>query len=236
MGEYGRFVDEWKITRTTEFDHPDQPKGKSHVPMNDTVWDTYYARAKRGLVTRYLPMDLNMPVFNVDWWDAYAYAKWAGKRLPTEQEWEKAARGTKAFIYPWGNVFDNKRANLGGDYVEQPGPNSKGTVDGFVWWGPVDKFKQDISPLGVVGMAGNLSEWTASWEEVPAGSKPEHPIIRGGSFHSGWVVDPESRMGHFDPVVAESSAKTTFRFAKAIPEHNFEFLGFRCVSDKPPKK
>ena len=212
IGQYSRFLDALATNPTTEYDHPDQPPGKSHIPGKDkTEWDTYYGRARRGLDARFVPIDLNCPIFSVDYWDAYAYAKWAGKRLPTEQEWEKAGRGTNGFQYPWGNEPDLKRANSGADYELNPGPNSKGKADGYVWWAPVDAFSGDKSPYGVIGMAGNVAEWTDSWD---AGHK--HPVIRGGSFHT-------------------KDVKVTQRFTEAEPEFRFEFIGFRCVSDKPPK-
>ena len=216
IGQYARFLDFLKENPTTEFDHPDQPKAKSHVPKSDADWKIYYGRARAGLPARFVPIDMNCPIFNVDWWDAYAYAKWAKKRLPTEQEWEKAARGPNGFTYPWGNQFDPHRVNSGLDYDESPNPKSKGAVDGYFWWAPVDKLKGDISGYQVMGMGGNMAEWTDSWDE-----KHKFPVIRGGSFHSK---------------DAEKQTMTTSRFTTADPERIFEFLGFRCVSDQPPQK
>ena len=218
--EYKKFLDflEANPGEAEKLAHPDMPKGKSHVPLDwadnkeINTWG-FYRGALNGEWKRSFPITVDHPVFNVDWFDAYAYAKWKGRRLPTEQEWEKAARGTDGRKFPWGNDEDPKRANTGADLKSNP--KEGGEIDGHRRWARADEPKGDTSPYGAHGMAGNVSEWTATWAPVEDGMGGDVPVVRGGNW------------GNPEYIV-------TLRRAILDPLQAQDRLGFRTVSDTPP--
>jgi formylglycine-generating enzyme required for sulfatase activity/DNA-binding NarL/FixJ family response regulator len=224
IGQYAQFLEYLKEhpEEAEKFAHPTQPKGKKHVPEGwadmteiDPPNPGYYSRAKQFGKYQNIPLDVNSPVFGVDWYDAYAYAKWKGKRLPTEQEWEKAARGTNGNIYPWGNTADPKKANTGQDF--QPQFVKGGTIDGWPGWAPVDAISADKSPFKVYGMAGNVGEWTATFDVDPKMPSSKLPVIRGGNWRT-------------------KDYNLDRRVLALPPGANDMVIGFRTASDTPPAK
>jgi len=207
-GQYAQFVKSLEDHPTTEFDHKQQPRSKNSAMHKPPHWDIFYGNAREGRAAHSTPIDLSCPVMEVDFWDAWAYAKWKGRDLPTEEEWEKAGRGTAGFLYPWGEDLDPKKVNSNADYNPNS-PAAKGQIDGFNFWNPVDKVKGDKSPFGVIGMAGNVREWTNTWDKAK-----NQPIVKGGSFMSSDV-----RLNQRVP---------------ADPNSISEALGFRTVSHTPP--
>jgi formylglycine-generating enzyme required for sulfatase activity/CheY-like chemotaxis protein len=207
IGQYANFLAylDQHPTAEADFNHPRQPRYLEHRPKD---WNIYYGRAKAGKPVHSVPTDLNSPMMMVTWWDAYAYAKWKGRELPTEQQWEAAGRGPKGFIYPWGDEMDPKKTNSNADY-DAAHPGAGGKVDGFNFWAPVDALRSDRSTFDVYGLAGNVSEWVATWT-------PDNrfPVLKGGNFTSADV--------RLDKRYVDRDASR--------PE---EYIGFRTVSNKP---
>lgn len=211
IAQYADFLEDLERTPTTRHDHPRQPSSKKgHQPAD---WNALLGAARKGATWRGQPVDLNCPVTNVDYWDAWAYAHWRGRRLPTEEEWEKAARSSDGRLYPWGREPAAPRANTGADFVEGTG---RGAQDGYAGWSPVDAFATtDLSPYGVAGLAGNVSEWTDSTMLHPEVLDQQVPVLRGGSY----ALRPMDLVQRRPAASAEAADSAT---------------GFRTAADRVP--
>jgi len=179
--------------------------GKCNPPSETKSYarDTYYGD----------PQFDNYPVTYVSWNDANTYCSWTGRRLPTEAEWEKAARGEDARAYPWGN--DPPNTGLLNYKHALPDTTAVGT------------FPKGVSPYGVLDMAGNVWEWVADWYSetyyaISPASNPPGPesgterVLRGGAFGSQVF-----------------NVRSTFRLVSE-PAETHPWFGFRCARDATP--
>ena len=172
LARYARFLEELEVLGTAgarNFDHPDQPVAKfGHYPDD---WEELWDAAQIGGEWNGRRVFTQCPVVGIDWWDAYAFSKWEGTRLPTMDEWAAAA------------------------YFE-------GVPEKVSSWGPAGSSPDDVSGAGLVGMAGNVREWTRDTELNPAFQlSPKKPVAVGGSFENPaqgvasreWLADKNVR-------------------------------------------
>jgi formylglycine-generating enzyme required for sulfatase activity len=143
---------------------------------------------------------LDHPVTHVNWAEADAYSRWAGKRLPTEAEWEKAARGEGGLLFPWGNRFEPHRCCWN---PERRGSLAPATVS-------VAALPEGASPYGVRHMAGNVAEWCAD------GPGPGAAYIKGGCWHTAEVLNLRSAARIMSGFANNAMPFYGFRCAKEV--------------------
>jgi iron(II)-dependent oxidoreductase len=185
------------------------------VPVTNALYERFMRAAGHGAPLYWTDSKWNgttQPVVGVTWHDADAYCKWAGKRLPTEAEWEKAARGTDGRKYPWGDQWEASRANS----LES---NIGKTT-------PVGSYPSGASPYGALDMAGNVWQWVADWydanyylrspERNPRGpDSGQYRVLRGGSWYSL-------------PISLRAASRNN-----STPDARHSVIGFRCARGLP---
>jgi formylglycine-generating enzyme required for sulfatase activity len=132
--------------------------------------------------------DADYPVVHVDWSQASAFCAWEGKRLPTDAEWEKAARGTDGRIYPWGDKFDGSQLNYCDASCGFERWKDDTYDDGHAVMAPVGSYPAGASPYGVMDMAGNVWEWVNDQYQSDYYSS----ALRGGAWYDIEFVDARS--------------------------------------------
>ncbi len=234
----GDFLMGTNLDRTDPQDHP-QHKVRVHAYQIDKYPVTNAQYARFVAATGHRPpsswkngripdKELLRPVTLVDWYDAVAYAKWAGKRLPTEAEFEKAGRGTDGRRWPWGDKMDPDRLNT---YY-----NVNSTSD-------VTAYANGASPYGVMGMAGNVDEWVADDFAPYPGSDAPSDMFQGKIGRAATAEDQSMKVVTLVPVkerykVLRGGSWKSDPFSTALYHRNFafpnyasDFYGFRCAAD-----
>jgi formylglycine-generating enzyme required for sulfatase activity len=169
----GYYIDQYEVTNR---------QYQAFVNASGYVTDAEHKNEANTWRTEYTAGKDSHPVVWMSWNDARAYCQWASKRLPTEAEWEKAARGPTIRLFPWGDGWDGSRLN------SSTGQRKTTT--------PVGSFPDGASPYGVMDMAGNVWEWVNDWygagyyqtgnDQNPTGPEGgEDRVLRGGGYNNG---------------------------------------------------
>ncbi|MEU9363533.1 SUMF1/EgtB/PvdO family nonheme iron enzyme [Streptomyces avermitilis] len=206
VARYRRFLDSLDADGTSQWDHPDQPTHVTHRPWTDRLRRPDYYENPR--------YDAH-PAICVNWWSAYAFASFEGKRLPTALEWEAAARGMDGRLFPWGDTPDERHVNCADSWVGRPVVTYQAWYRDFAGDAlrragvtPDGDRAGNRSPFGVRDMVGNCWEWTST-----SLSDPGEAVICGGSYDN--------------PMRAvQTSTKGIYR-----KRGGSNAVGFRCVQD-----
>ncbi|HLG43329.1 MAG TPA: SUMF1/EgtB/PvdO family nonheme iron enzyme, partial [Planctomycetota bacterium] len=191
---YRVFLEYMAATRDHSMCHRGEGESKDHTPKSQYWRDSNFNGDAQ-------------PVVGIDYYDAWAYAAWAGRKLPTEAQWEKAARGADGLEFPWGADWKPRALNYG-DFRVKRNPDE---ADGHSFTAPVGSFLLGQSPYGCYDMAGNVSEWCRDRFDGTG----ELIVIRGGA----WI--------HTDPDQFRAWRRDSARVAE-----RGQSTGFRCVVEK----
>jgi formylglycine-generating enzyme required for sulfatase activity len=193
------WIDKYEVTNSEYLDFSINTNYVAEGQSEGKTWRTFFS-----------PDKANTPVVYLTWKDAEAYCKAGGKRLPTEEEWEAAARGSEGLRYPWGNQWDNNRTNTAEAGYRVP--MDIGMFD-------------DVSPFGVHDMFGNVQEWTASWLKAYPGN-----ASKNSNYGERFRVVRGLSVSYFGGKAFGLWARSAY-----LPNYLANF-GFRCAKNATPEE